>query len=165
MQRALIMVLILLIALVPTAVSLAEHDTSGGTAPLQTGPYLTVNETSNVRGGPGLGFYVIGVLYSGNIVPVLGVSADSGWWYVNTEFGEGWVSNLTTTPTGTAGVTVIDPGPTATVTAGLLNVRDGAGTNALVLGRLARGQQVLVIAQNSTGTWLQVRWGYGIGWV
>ena len=134
-------------------------------AQAQMGPYITANGAVYVRGGPGTGFWILGTLYRGEIVPVQGVSPDGGWWYVKASFGEGWVAGVGVTPSNTAGVGVIDPGPIGTVTAYTLRVRAGAGINAASLGVLRYGQQVFVLAQNTDGSWLQIRWAYGTGWV
>ncbi len=131
----------------------------------QMGPYITANGAVYVRGGPGTGFWILGTLYRGEMVPVQGVSPDSNWWYVKAAFGEGWVAGVGVTPSNTAGVAVVDPGPIGTVTAYTLRVRAGAGINAASLGVLRNGQQVFVLAQNADGSWLQVRWAYGTGWV
>lgn len=131
----------------------------------QAGPYLTANQAVYVRGGPGIGFYVVGTLYPGEIAPVLGVSPDFTWWYVRTTFGEGWVFSMEVTPTNTATVAVRDPGAMAYVPSGVVNVRSGAGPTASVLGQLGHGQQVLVIGQSADGAWLQIKWAYGTGWI
>jgi len=132
----------------------------------QTGPYATAKGAVYVRSGPGTGFFALGVLQQGEIVPILAVSPDGGWWYVNTRFGEGWVSNVAVTAANTAGVPVRDPGPSATVTGNVsVNVRNGPGPNAGLLGQIGLGTQVQVIGRNAEGTWLQVRWANGTGWV
>jgi uncharacterized protein YgiM (DUF1202 family) len=161
--------LIILTLLIPLlslgTVSAAPLPASEDLSRAQTGPYATSNGTVNVRGGPGAGFWILGTLYNGEVVPILGISPDSAWWYVNTTNGEGWVAQTGVTAVNTANVAVIDPGPTGTVIAGVLNVRAGAGENALLLGKLSMGQQVFVLARNADASWLQIRWAYGTGWV
>lgn len=131
----------------------------------QTGPYVTATGAVNVRGGPGTGFYIIGALYQGEVVPALGISPDGSWWYINTRFGEGWISAAAVTASNTGGVPVRDPGPTGTVTTSTVTVRNGPGPNATALGQLRYTQQVLVTGRNADGSWLQIRWAYGTGWV
>lgn len=161
MQRAMIktlLALFLVLALsIPTLVP--------ATTEAQTGPYIIANQAVYVRGGPGIGFWILGTLYPGEAAPVLGVSADGAWWLVNTTFGEGWIAGYMVTPYGTDAVGVVDPGIIGTVTSGALNVRYGAGINAQSIGTLGRGDQIFVLARNTEGTWLQIRWGYGTGWV
>jgi uncharacterized protein YgiM (DUF1202 family) len=122
----------------------------------QTGPYATANGAVYVRGGPGPGFYVMGVLSQNEIVPILGTSADNVWWYVNTRFGNGWIAQFGVTASNTAGVAVQNPGPIGSVVSGAVNVRGAAGQDATSLGVITQGQQVLIIGQTSDGSWLQI---------
>jgi uncharacterized protein YgiM (DUF1202 family) len=131
----------------------------------QTGPYVIANGAVYVRGGPGTGFWILGTLYQGETIPVLNISPDGAWWYVNSRYGEGWVAQVGVTAYNTLAVTVYDPGAIGTVTAGVLHVRYGAGEFATSLGQISQGQQVYVLVQDSTGAWLQIRWAYGTGWV
>lgn len=131
----------------------------------QAGPYAQANGTIYVRGGPGTSFWVVGTLIPGEIVPISGVSPDGGWWYIVASYGEGWVSNVAVTAFNTTGVPMRDPGSTGVVLSSVLNVREGAGPTAYRLGTLNQGEQVFVIGQNTDGTWLQIRWAYGTGWV
>lgn len=165
MLRAGFLLAIALLVLASTGPVLAASISSESTHVSQTGPYATSSGAVYVRGGPGTGFFVLGTLYQGEVVPILGVSPDGGWWYVAARFGEGWVAGTGVTASSADSVAVRDPGPIATVTAGVLNVRGGAGPNAASLGRLSQGQQVLVTGTNEDGSWLQIRWAYGTGWV
>ncbi|NJL92799.1 MAG: SH3 domain-containing protein [Anaerolineae bacterium] len=55
---------------------------------------------------------------------------------------------------------------TGTVSAAVLNVRAGAGTNFGRIGQLTRGQQVGLLGRNAEGTWLYVLLPNGAqGWV
>ena len=171
MQRVPFRILAVFLAIVSVAWLLAPVQLAAASSTVpdvdhaaQTGPYATSSGAVNVRGGPGNGFYIIGVLSSGEIVPILAASPDGGWWYVNTRFGEGWVARSAVTAANAGNVPVRNPGPIATVS-GILNVRSGAGPNAPRLGQLGRGDQVLVIGQNTDGTWLEIRWAYGTGWI
>ncbi len=157
--------LAIMLSIGPAGAALAAPLAPGHTRQLQTGPYAITNGTTYVRSGPGTGFYIVGTLYSEATVPISSISPDGNWWYVTASFGDGWVSGMDVTPYNAADVAVRDPGPVALVTTGLLNVRNGAGPTAPALGRLSRGQQVFVLAQNTDGTWLQIRWEYGTGWI
>lgn len=56
----------------------------------------------------------------------------------------------------------------ARVTADVLNVRAGPGTNYAILGKLRRGDQVQIRGRNEAGTWLQVIYSAtvsGPGWI
>lgn len=132
---------------------------------LQTGPYATAKGAVNVRGGPGIGFYITDTLYANEVVPILAVSPDGGWWYISTpDTGEGWVSNVAVMASNAVGIPVRDPGIVGTAN-GIVNVRDGAGPEAIRLGQLTQGDQVYVLGRNADGTWLQIQWAYGVGWV
>ncbi|MGQ9625654.1 MAG: SH3 domain-containing protein [Anaerolineae bacterium] len=56
--------------------------------------------------------------------------------------------------------------PLASVLADILNFRSGPGTNYPVLGQLARGTSLELLARSEAGDWLKVRLGDGReGWV
>ena len=60
----------------------------------QDGPVVVINAGAlNQRTGPGPQYAIQGVLAGGEIVPVIGRTADRSWWEVHTRFGNGWVSN------------------------------------------------------------------------
>jgi uncharacterized protein YgiM (DUF1202 family) len=164
-SKALIAVLTCLIALAPAFVAFAAPATADPLSLFQTEPYATSKGAVYVRSGPGVGFWILGTLFSGEAVPILATSPDGAWWYINARFGEGWVAGVSVTASNAAGVLVRDPGPTGTVVTGSLNVRYGPGELSASLGHLRQGEQVYVLAQNVDGSWLQVRWAYGTGWV
>lgn len=59
--------------------------------------------------------------------------------------------------------TTVSPGKKVTVTASVLNVRSGPGTNYSVLGGVKKGSALEVVA--SSGQWLQVKYGQGTAYV
>ncbi len=163
MRRAYILLLACLVVFVPLmSVSAASDDVVTAQT---TGPYAVSSGAVNVRGGPGTGFWIRGTLFLGEVVPILGISPDGAWWYIQTTFGEGWVAGVGVTAYNTGSVGVFDPGPIGTVTAGVLHVRFGAGEFSASLGQISMGQQVYVLARNADGSWLQIRWAYGTGWI
>jgi uncharacterized protein YgiM (DUF1202 family) len=163
MQRTFTKVLILiLLCVVAFSPSLAQRPAR---ASAQTGPYAITNAAVYVRGGPGTGFWILGTLYYGTAVPILNTSPDGGWWYVSAPFGEGWMAKSGATAYNTEAVTVKDPGPMGAIITGAVNVRYGAGINSASLGIMGQGQQVYVLARNADGSWLQIRWEFGTGWV
>lgn len=163
MQRTLTKVLILIVLGVVAFAPLGVYSPTRASA--QTGPYAITTGAVNVRGGPGTGFWILGTLTYGTAVPILNASPDGGWWYISAPFGEGWMAKTGATAYSTEGVTVYDPGPIGTILTGVVNVRYGAGINAAALGQIGQGQQVYVLAQNTDGSWLQIRWEFGTGWV
>lgn len=165
MRRALLACVVIILLMSFSGSALADFTSPETVSTRQTGPYAVSSGAVYVRGGPGIGFWVVTTLYGGEIIPILAVSPDMGWWYVSTAVGNGWVSNIAVTAYNTATVAVRNPGPIGMVISAVLNVREGAGPNAYRLGQLSRGQQVYVTGQNSTATWYQVQWAYGTGWV
>lgn len=57
-----------------------------------TSPRFTVSSGANVRGGPGTNYPIVGGVAAGEIVPVIGRSADSQWLVVSFAGSEGWVA-------------------------------------------------------------------------
>lgn len=158
--------LILFMSLLPLSSVLAS--TTEEPAPIdsrQGAATASANVNANVRGGPGSGFWIVGTLRRFEIVPILGVSPDKAWWLVRGAFGDGWVSVNDVTATNTQLVPVSDPGIIVVITGAVLNVRGGAGNEALILGRLSAGQQVLLIGRSDNGQWLNIQWAFGTGWI
>ncbi len=124
-------------------------------------PAVVTASALNIRSGPGTGYRVLGSLRNGTPVTIIGRS--STWrriqfdgsriaWahgaYLREGAGSGGGSTTTTQ---------------ARVTASALNVRSGPGTGNSVLGQLANGAIVSIIGQS--GSWRQIRYGNGTGWV
>jgi uncharacterized protein YraI len=70
------------------------------TAPVNTGTStvstctITINASSvNVRSGPGTGYSVLDYAFRGEMLPVGGMSTQSGWVLVGTDTGSGWLTN------------------------------------------------------------------------
>lgn len=55
--------------------------------------------------------------------------------------------------------------PTLTVTAEIVNVREGPGTNYAVIGQLQNGQTTAVKGKSADGAWWQIAFQNGNGWV
>lgn len=163
--ESILLVAIFAILLIPVPADAVQQVDQTSQGVFQSQPYAVSRGTINLRGGPGLGFWIVGTLYPNETVPILGVNGDLSWWLVDTDLGEAWVSNIAVDAFFAADAPIIDPGPIGSVTSGALNVRQGAGSNAVSVGRLSNGEQVFVLARNVTGEWLQIRWAYGIGWV
>jgi uncharacterized protein YraI len=131
----------------------------------QVGPAATVTvRRASIWAGPGRGFWWIGFLSRNATVPLLGVSADRQWWQVNTESGVGWLRRQDVT-TNTDNVPVVDPGPMGRITAGRAVVRGGPGIGAQALATLPNGSQFYVIGRRPDGSWIEIRYRFGTGWV
>ncbi|MCQ3929785.1 MAG: hypothetical protein DPW16_04950 [Chloroflexi bacterium] len=125
----------------------------------------TANIATNIHAGPSTAFWIVGTVNRFETLPVLAISPDGAWWLVNGRSGQGWVVGTALTVNNGSSVVVQDPGAFITVTASLLNVRSGPGPTAAIQGRLSAGQRVYLIGQSNDGTWLNIRWQYGNGWV
>ncbi len=140
---------------VPSQVLMARQGSASATASIAT----------NIYAGPSTAFWIVGTVNRFETLPVLAISPDGAWWLVNGRSGQGWVVGTALTVTNGSSVGVQDPGAFITVTASLLNVRSGPGPTAAIQGRLSAGQRVYLIGQSTDGTWLNIRWQYGNGWV
>jgi uncharacterized protein YraI len=60
-------------------------------------PLVTADVNANVRGGPGLNYYVIGSLNEGQSAVVTGRNADSSWWQISYQGSAAWIANSVVT--------------------------------------------------------------------
>lgn len=149
-----LLILLLVLSLIPLGVVTAQGAAS-----------VTARSQANVRGGPGLGFWYVGLLNPGETVPVIGISPDGEWWYIRGNFGNGWVAAAVVNANNTSGVAVHDPGTIISIVGAEVNARSGPGITAPVLGKIQPGGQVYLLGQNADGTWLNVRSQFGNSWV
>ncbi len=78
------------------------------------------------------------------------------------------VEEVTATPIPLPSVTLPPGAPWAAITAGVLNVRRGPGTNYLVIGQLQQNDVVEIVGKNADGSWLQIVYPTGTigrGWM
>jgi hypothetical protein len=71
-------------------------------------------------------------------------------------------------PTTPAGVTLPPGAPWAAITAGVLNIRRGPGTNYPVIGQLKQNDVVEISGKNADSSWLQIVYPTGTigrGWI
>ena len=115
--------------------------------------------------GPGRGFWALGTTPRGEALPVLGSSADHQWWQVNTTLGIAYLWYLDVDVTNAASVPVIDPGPIGVITAGRAIVRTGPGIETPQQGAASRGMQFYILGTRPDGTWIQIRYRFGKGWI
>lgn len=163
-----IMLLIALLAISSNTIAIVRADDNISSQAIimrQGSASATANIATNAYAGPSTAFWIVGTVNRFETLPVLATSPDGAWWLVNGRSGQGWVVGTALTVTNGSSVGVQDPGAFITVTASLLNVRSGPGPTAAVQGRLSAGQRVYLIGQSNDGTWLNIRWQYGNGWV
>ncbi len=132
----------------------------------QTGTTAVVTVVrATVYSGPSFGFFSIGGLKQNETVPVLGVSADRQFWLVNTQFGQGWLFTREVRITNEASVPGVEVGQIATITAGQVTIRASAGIGAPRVGLASKGNQFFVVGRLPDGSWLQIKYRRGIGWI
>ncbi|MBO8138122.1 MAG: SH3 domain-containing protein [Desulfotomaculum sp.] len=120
-----------------------------------TGKYV------NLRSGPGTNHTIVGRVYHGDRLTVLGKQGD--WYKVRSSSGQtawiaGWLIKVENTvlPVSRSGDF---RGRTLVVTAADVNLRGGPGTSYPVIGMVDKGDRLPVTAQK--GNWYQVKLGSG----
>ncbi len=133
---------------------------------------VTAIANVNVRSGPDTGYGKTGLLETGQVAIVIGVSQDRAWWLIRLptqEGGQGWVSAQYVTAKNTESVPVVsaegdavtgpvtiplpavgDPAVTAITN---VNVRSGPGTNFAVISLLGTGQKAGVVGKSPDSSW------------
>lgn len=130
-------------------------NTGGGTTTPAT--TMRVNTGSlNVRSGPSTSYSRVGSLSRGATVSVVG--QQGSWRKISYGNGTGWVHGAYLTTGNVANNTT-----TKEVGASSLNVRSGPGTRYRKIGALTAGTRVNV--SDTSGSWSQVAYGGGTGWV
>lgn len=125
--------------------------------------YRVTANRLNVREGPGTEFASIGLLQFNEVVTAIGVNADATWRQIRRSDGlTGWSSAqflvlIPQTPPGPN-----DPPPDSVTgnwyrATGVLNVRDGAGTNFNVIGMLNKDEIVEALNANADQSWIHFR--------
>ena len=125
----------------------SKPESSLGTATVTT-------EVLNVRSGAGTSYSKIGELRRGTKVTLL--EKKGSWYKVKTSSITGWVTGDYLSVSGSSSL------GTATVTASVLNIRDGASTSAKKIGEVAKGAKVTVL-EKKTGWW-KIKIGSITGW-
>lgn len=156
------------------AKTVVNASNAGGVAVQDPGAIIVVSGTQlNVRGGPGEAAIVVGRVYFGNQLFLLGRSGDGLWLNVRSEFGDnGWVAaRFTTAGDATAPADTVSSLPVteaetfAFVNATALNVRSGPGVNYSVIGTVVGGERLPIIGRNEDRSWYNVQTVVGTGWV
>ena len=95
----------------PTSIATATEPPTFTPAPLPI-TQVIVNQSSNVRSGPGTTYDTIGTATNGETFEVLGTLDDDSWWYVNFNGQEGWIHNSLVTLEGSEeGLKIVTPPP------------------------------------------------------
>ena len=138
------------------------------------GPYAIVRAAYlNVRTGPGDNYAILGAVGASDELPIVGRTADSTWFQVQTPFGTGWVSGsyvITRNEFGAAPITTESAqdapvsGPVGIINTGALNIRSGPGIQYSSLGVLAGGTETRIIGRTRDWSWWLLETPLGNGW-
>ena len=141
--------------------------------------YLSVvNQTINLRSGPGLDHDIVTNAHQGDQLPVYARTEDGSWFLLDWQ-QQLWVSSsvvqysqdISAIPILPTATPTITPTPTrppdaeVVVATDSLNLRDGPGTAYRIIGSLKQGDELVIIAANADRSWLQVRASRQEGWV
>lgn len=141
------------------------------------GSYVVTADMLKVRSGAGTQFGQIGGVFEGNKLDVIGKEGE--WYKINYNGKSGFVSSQfvsnkqlqnkvnnppskPTTPTTPIAPTTVG-GKKGVVTADMLNVRNGAGTQYGKIGQLTRGKNVNITGES--GSWYQISFDNKSGFV
>lgn len=164
----------------PTAKPARATATLTATAKLL--PMATVkDDLVNLRSGPGSSYDLLGQAVLSDTLQIIGRTAESDWWQVccTADDESAWVKaefvqtdqpaqKLAAVPVveavkPTAAATQIAPAPTTpaititgVISADLVNLRSGPGTQFEIVGSVTLSQTVQIIGKNDEGKWWQV---------
>jgi uncharacterized protein YraI len=145
--------------------------------PTTTEAYGVATEAVNVRSGPSTSYPSYGVVPAGASAPIIGKSADGGWWQFSVDpakvsAGNVWVSASYVTAYNVGSVPVVEAPPMEEavqlpaeppstsgpylVTTEPLNVRSGPGNSYPSYGVVPAGTTLTAIGISQDGTWFVV---------
>ncbi|MGG0738756.1 N-acetylmuramoyl-L-alanine amidase [Niallia taxi] len=115
-----------------------------------------------LRKGPGTDYQVITTLSKDMTVTIL--SNDGNWTKIQSQSGTGWVnSEYISSATTQAPTEISQDNTTAVVSENDINVRDTASLNGEVIGKLAEGTVIHIVAED--GDWVKIQFSGNTGWV
>jgi uncharacterized protein YraI len=160
-----------------------EDEASADSTPEPIIPIVIATTNTDIHSGPGVDFYIYGILEVAQSARVLGVSRDGLWWQINVPFDEevqGWVvadavvaQNVSSVPvidtqaTPDPGATLTPSGATATAITNV-NIRNGPGTDYQKIGLFELNQTAGVVGVSNDGQWWLITLAGlegGEGWV
>lgn len=147
------------------------------TVPIVTQPQGTIEQPTvivdrlptTVYRNPNPDSFIVGIAPTGVILPVLGLTPDGAWWYVETVVGAGFVRVDEVSLRGDEDLvpTAADPGPSFNGP----TIRVNANTPLLsepgggLIGNLPAGSTLPAGARSEDNSWWQVSNLTGIGWI
>jgi len=134
----------------------------------------TTSTQLNVRAEPSTASEVLGIIAANQSVQIIGQDPGGNWWqilYETSVDGRGWVTAQYVETADRLEVPVIggdasDPGSgNSAVVIQQLNIRSGPDTSFNSLGILNPNDVVSLTGKNRDGTWLQIEFAGGEGWI
>jgi N-acetylmuramoyl-L-alanine amidase len=137
-------------------------------------PYAIVSASYlNIRSGPGVNYAVLGQASGGEVLPIVGRSADSRWYQVTSRFGTGWISTSYVIARNEFGGSPVTSGsaagapmagPIGIINTGALNLRSGPGIQYTDIGTLAGGTETRIIGRTNDWSWWLLETPTMTGW-
>jgi len=125
----------------------------------------------NIRSGPGSQYTVVATLPGGSEVPVIGMTKDGEWYWVQGAFGRGWLDRDFVLFRGTIeNVAIIHnaAGTLATpmaIVSGPVTLYAAPNVSLGVVGAISGPVELPVAARTSDTSWVQLSTSIGFGWV
>lgn len=167
----------------PTRTATAKPAQPTATPTAKSAPVATVkDDLVNLRSGPGTSYDLLGQAVLSDTLQIVGRTAASDWWQVccTADKESAWVKAefvqtdqsaqklaaavpVVDAAKPTAAATEIAPAPappaitiTGVISADLVNLRSGPGTQFEIVGSVTLSQTVQITGKNDTGKWWQV---------
>lgn len=143
----------------------------GSLAVAQTPTTGAVNQSANLRSGPGTTYPVVGAARPGQTVTIVDTSASGDWYQLaDDQWIAAFLVDVKTTvlvPTATRAALTDQPLAAATPLAAIAdvtanrnaNLRAGPGTNYAIVGTVQSGQTLTQTGRNGDGSWIQLQDG------
>ncbi len=122
----------------------------------------------SVRSGPSTDFPVLGILFIGSTIDVIGQDAKATWLQVPFGGSSGWIQSQYVTSTGNLSAVQNSADraqPVARAVVYRLRVRAAPDLTSDVVGVMGEREYVNIIGVNRRGTFWKVQGAFGVGWV
>jgi uncharacterized protein YgiM (DUF1202 family) len=160
-----------LVGWVATSVTnLTVEAASGATGATVGTPKVIINVSFlNLRSGPGDQYSILAKLRGGRSYALLGKNGNAAWFYIDTQYGRGWVNaHNVLTQDYFGDVPVVDIASNeyaATVITGAAAIRQGPGTTFTRIGVAPARAEVTIVGKSPDNEWWLVRYNKIQGWM
>jgi uncharacterized protein YraI len=146
--------------------------TVGATTAGLAAPRVIINTGFlNIRSGPGSQYTVVTTLPGGSEVPVIGMTKDGEWYWVQGAFGRGWLDRDFVLFRGTIENVAIIHTPAGTlatpmaIVSGPVTLYAAPNVSLGVVGAISGPVELPAAARTSDFSWVQLSTSIGFGWV